>query len=120
MSAALPLPELGEPRLQLHTTRSRATEFVLYGCVSLLLFGPLAFGAVEPWANFALEISAVLVLCFWCLRQVRSGNISIAWSPIFGPMAAFGAVVVLQLLPGMSAYRHATYTELLLYIAYAS
>jgi O-antigen ligase len=119
MSAALPLPELGETQLQLHTTRSRATEFVLYGCVSLLTFGPLAFGAVEPWANFVLEISATLLLYFWCFRQVKSGTISIAWSPIFVPMAAFGAVVALQLLPRMSAYRHETSTELLLYIAYA-
>ena len=119
MSAALPLPELGETQLQLHTTRSRASEFVLYGCLSLLMFGPLAFGAVEPWANFALEISAALLLSFWCWRQIRSGNISVAWSPVFAPMAAFGAVVVLQLLPRISAYRHETSTELLLYISYA-
>ena len=38
-------------------TRCRCglANIVLYGTFGLLMFGPLAFGAVEPWSIFVLE-----------------------------------------------------------------
>ena len=30
---------------------------LLYGTFGLLMFGPLAFGAVEPWSSFVVETS---------------------------------------------------------------
>ena len=42
---------------------TQAERALLYGIFGLLLFGPLAFGAVEPWSIFVLEAgSAALFL----------------------------------------------------------
>lgn len=120
MSAAAALPEINDRQFQLHATPSRVNAIVLYGCVSLLLFGPLAFGAVEPWAHFVLEAVAAALLCTWLLRQIKSGTVLVSGSPIFLPMCVFGAVGVLQIALGLSSDRHATSSALLLYVAYAS
>ena len=42
-------------------------RLVLYGSFGLLMFGPLAFGAVEPWSIFIVEAGAVLLA--GCARQ---------------------------------------------------
>ena len=42
---------------------------IFYGVFGLLLFGPLAFGAVEPWSIFVLEAGAALLLMLWIIRQ---------------------------------------------------
>ncbi len=34
---------------------AQAEKVLLYGVFGLLLFGPLAFGAVEPWSIFVVE-----------------------------------------------------------------
>ena len=34
---------------------------LLYGTFGLLMFGPLAFGAVEPWSTFILEAGSALL-----------------------------------------------------------
>ena len=36
-------------------------DIVLYGTFALLMFGPIAFGAVEPWSIFVLESGAALL-----------------------------------------------------------
>src|SRR5438046_75764 len=58
------------------------------------------------------------MFCTWIFRQVRAERITIKWNPVFSPMAGFGALALIQLVPGVSAYRHATYSTLLLYTAY--
>ena len=117
MSAALPLPQVPETYLQLHTAPSRSNEGVLYGSVALLLFAPLAFGAVELWAVFVIEIAAASLMTFWFLREVKSGSAQFRSNPVFLPMCAFGALVLLQ-TAGPSSYQHATRSALQLYIAY--
>ncbi len=42
-----PVAKVSQPRLTSNT--------LLAGACSVLLLGPLAFGAVEPWSIFALE-----------------------------------------------------------------
>jgi len=42
---------------------------LLLGGCAVLLLGPLAFGAVEPWSIFALETCAMLLLVAWAARQ---------------------------------------------------
>ncbi len=119
MSAALPLPDVPDTYLQLQPIRSRANEALLYSLVGLLLLAPLAFGAVEIWATSVLELGAVILISIWALRQVRTGTLILTGNPVFLPMCAFGAVVILQLVSGASAYRHATSSALMLYTAYA-
>jgi O-antigen ligase len=91
---------------------------ILTGAFVILLFGPLAFGAVEPWAVFALEASSMLLLGFWVYRQWESRQANVFDHVLYRPMATFFCLALLQWLIGTTAYRLETYTHLLLYAAY--
>jgi len=91
---------------------------VLYGTFGLLMFGPLAFGAVEPWSIFIVETGAVLLTLLWLAHQWMSQEISIVWNPLFLPMAAFGALILVQIVLGTTSYRHDTLYGATLYCAY--
>ncbi len=102
------------------TPRLRFTNTaILAGACAVLLMGPLCFGAVEPWSIFALEACAMLLLAVWAFRQWMNGEINVFGNPLYGPMAAFLALVLAQWVFGATAYRHVTYSHLLLYAAYA-
>lgn len=118
MSAALALPELPEKVAEVRPLSSVFDNVILYGAIGLLLFAPLAFGAVEPWAIFLLESASTILFAIWIVSRMREPQFNIAWSPVFPPMLAFGSVIVLQLALGISAYRHATNDGFLLYVAY--
>jgi O-antigen ligase len=83
-----------------------------------LLCAPLAFGAVEPWAVFALEASSMLLFAVWAYRQWSDRQITIVDSVLYPPMAAFFALGLIQWSTGATAYRLETYNHLLLYAAY--
>ena len=85
----------------------------------LLLSAPLAFGAVEPWGIFALQLGAALLLLLWGMRQWSSGELQLVAHPLYRPMLVFGALVILQWAIGRTAYRYETYSHILLYAAYA-
>jgi len=118
MSAALALPELPETAVQPQPARFALNDFVLYAAGALLLFCPLAFGAVEPWAVFTLQAVLAILFMVWLVGQMRAPQATFLWTPIFLPMLAFLTLICVQLVPGISAYRHATYSGLLLYLAY--
>ena len=118
MSAALVLPEIPEKAADVRTTHSRLNDVVAYGVAGLLLFSPLAFGAVEPWAVFVIESGSAILFAVWMIGQMRSPQIKVLWAPIFPPMLVFAGIALLQLALGLSAYRHATSTGLFLYLAY--
>ncbi len=108
-----------EPAPVARVSRLRLTNTVLLaGACAVLLLGPLAFGAVEPWSIFALEACAMLLLGVWAYRQWINRELNLSGHVLFRPMAAFFALVVVQWLAGTTAYRHVTYTHLLLYAAY--
>ena len=91
---------------------------LLMGTAAVLLLGPLAFGAVEPWSIFALEACAVLLLAAWACRQWINRELDISDHVLYRPMAAFFALALVQWLTGTTAYRLVTYTHFLLYAAY--
>ena len=91
---------------------------LLMGANAVLLLGPLAFGAVQPWSIFALETCAMLLLAFWAYRQWINRKLKVSDNVLYRPMAAFFALALLQWLAGTTAYRHVTYSHLLLYAAY--
>jgi O-antigen ligase len=91
---------------------------LLGGAGSVLLLAPLAFGAVEPWSIFALEACAVMLFAAWGVRQCINHQLDAANNAVYLPMAAFLVLAVLQWVTGSSAYRHVTYTHVLLYAAY--
>jgi O-antigen ligase len=116
MTAPLPLPELGDsPRAAAGQTRSSG---LLYGVTAVLLFSPLAFGAVEAWSIFVMEASAAVLFLIWIRSHLRSPYLQVRWSPVFAPMLAFGGLLSIQLMPGKSVYWHATYSQALLFAAY--
>jgi O-antigen ligase len=94
------------------------SSVLLYGTFGLLMFGPAAFGAVEPWAIFLLETGAMLLMLLWLAKQWIDDAITIQWNPLFLPMAAFAGLILLQVVFRTSAYRHDTFSEAMLYCAY--
>ena len=118
MTAPLPLAELQESssRTRLHVLLTN--EFELYALTALLLFAPLAFGSVEPWAILVLESASAILAALWLFRQIRSGCVTVRWNPVFLPLCAFAALNLIQLVPGVSGYKHATLSTLLLNVAY--
>jgi len=83
------------------------------------MFGPVAFGAVEPWSTFILEAGSAVLMSLWLRKQFLDGELTIEWNPLFLPMSGFGFLILLQIVLGLSAYRHDTISGALLYCAYA-
>jgi O-antigen ligase len=98
---------------------AQAGSALLYGVFGLLLLGPVAFGAVEPWSIFLMEAGAAALFLLWIGKQILEGEMKIRWNPLFLPMAAFGLLVVAQLVFRRSAYPHDTASLALLYFSYA-
>jgi len=92
---------------------------LLYGTFGLLMFGPVAFGAVEPWSIFLLQTGATLLALLWIAKQWLDGEIKIHWNPLFLPMGVFGLLVLVQIVFRASAYPHDTISHALLFVAYA-
>jgi O-antigen ligase len=59
-----------------------------------------------------------LLLALWTFRQWNKREFDVSNHPLYRPMAAFFVLVLVQWAFGTTAYRHATYTHLLLYAAY--
>jgi O-antigen ligase len=87
--------------------------------MALLMFGPLAFGAVQPWAIFVLEAGAALLLALWIAGQALAGPMRIRTNALYWPMLAFAGVVAVQLAFHTTAYRLETVHHAQLYVAYA-
>jgi O-antigen ligase len=83
----------------------RAMFFTL---ASLLIFGPLAFGATEPWSLAILQSGVALLALLWCSRQLAARAIVFHPSALFYPVLLFGMLILAQLVIGNSAYRDAT------------
>lgn len=92
---------------------------ILYGTFGLLMFGPLAFGAVEPWSILIVEVGALLLTLLWLAKQWLDGEIALLWNPLFLPMSAYGVLIGIQLIFKISAYPHESISEALKYCAYA-
>jgi O-antigen ligase len=109
-----------EPILKRSSSRSLPDAVLFYGVFSLLLLGPLAFGAVEPWAMFILETATALLFMLWLARQVFSIELQVATSPLLAPVLAFAVLVLIQMALRLTAYRYATFSQALLYAAYGA
>ena len=117
MSSALayrPEPDSGPPPARAGWSAST----LLMAACAVLLLAPLAFGAVQPWAIFALQVGSALLLLAWGYHQWSNRELHFTINPLYPPMFAFIGLVVLQLLSGRTAYRHVTYSLLLLYLSY--
>jgi O-antigen ligase len=103
---------------------AQAENILLYAIFGLLLFGPLAFGAVEPWSIFVLEAGSAVLFLMWIGKKVLLDGqtqtaMKVRWNPLFLPMAVFAALIAAQLAFRMTAYPHDTASLALQYFAYA-
>ena len=109
--------------------RLRVALLVAFSTV--LIFGPLALGAVQDWSIAALEASSSALLLIWMVWRLLANassttannstkipRIGIRWNPLFAPMFVFVGIVLAQIALRRSAYLHASLAELWLCIAY--
>jgi len=96
------------------TLRSAACYFT----VAILAFGPLAFGAVEPWALLILQIGSVAAFTLWLAAHLTETKPRIEFQIVHLPLFLFACIVVGQILLGGTAYRHETVTQFMNYVAY--
>lgn len=95
-------------------------DFVLVAGICVVLgFGPLAFGAVQPWSICILESAVACLVVIWAARELANGDFHILPNPLYIPMALFAAVVLVQLFLHQTAYWYATWSKGLLYGCYA-
>ena len=106
-------------RGQIGRTMSTFETWLLALLCAVLMFGPLAFGAVQEWSLFAVEIGAVLLAALWAGRQLATGTIEFQKNPIFLPAILFAAVVIAQLVFSTTVYRYATVHDGLRYFSCA-
>ena len=81
-------------------------RFLLLGLLALLIFGPLAFGAVEPWAVVIQELGAATLAAFWFSSSRQ--KLPASCVPLLWPWAALAGVVTLQILLHAAVYIHGT------------
>jgi tetratricopeptide (TPR) repeat protein len=74
----------------------RVIEWLL---ISLLVFMPLAFGAVEAWSEEVVVILAGAVSICFLLKLVFQKEAKLIWSWAYIPVALFIFIAVLQLIP---------------------
>jgi O-antigen ligase len=119
MNAVLnsPLSVPLEPVQGRHASRSSLQPIVLYGSFGLLLFGPLAFGGVDPWAIFLIEAGSALLFLAWVWQQIQQQELRITPNPIFTPILVFAGLVGIQYFTGLSSYRYATASAALIFCA---
>jgi len=118
-ASGLPAPDASTSARAI-SPRVSIDAIVLYGTVAVLLCAPLAFGAVQIWAQSAMQACAGILLALWAFQQVRHGEIHISVNPAFAPMLAFFILAALQLLFATTAYRNETKSQLALYFMYGA
>lgn len=62
--------------------------------MSILVFAPLAMGAVEAWAFLVVQGLTIIVLVFWALRLWVSPKPQFLWPPISWAVLAFAVYAI--------------------------
>jgi hypothetical protein len=79
--------------------------------LSVLMVGPLLFGAVQPWAWGAITIAASSLLLLWGLGCVRTGSVmvtpSLLYVPILGVLVLAGVQLWFRLSMDYAGTREA-------------
>ncbi|MGA8493611.1 MAG: O-antigen ligase family protein [Terriglobales bacterium] len=118
MTAPLPLTLTADAISPRPSFPSKMDHVLLYGVFAILLFAPLAFGAVESWSISIMQLGASFLFALWAARQVVAGDLEIMGNPLFLPMGLFAGLILWQLATGRTAYRFDTSAMALMYCAY--
>lgn len=109
------------PRMARYTQGSEgsasASSTLFYGFAALIIFGPLAFGAVEDWAILIQQCAAAALLLLWS-AQSRGNNLAIRRNELYLPLAVLAATAAAQIIFHASAYPYVSESAALEYIAY--
>src|SRR5437762_4680097 len=97
--------------------RSYSLRYLIFLCV-VLMFGVLAFGAVEIWSSSILEVCAALLFTVLVVHKVCSSRVQVRWNPLYPPMLGFAIVAAVQLIFNLTAYRYETLVVCLQFFAY--
>lgn len=108
--------------VELGTRRRRESGGIgwalVLGLCALLIFGVLAFGAVDEWSTFVLEAGAVILFLSWAAKQLLSGQIELSKNPLFLPTVLFFLLILAQIALRRSAYGYVTKYQTLQYVSY--
>jgi O-antigen ligase len=85
----------GVPSLYSETCERAILSITLF----LIVFAPLAYGAVEPWARIVVLLSIGLMVSAWLWKFLSLGRPRLSFPPFFSPAILFLVLVTLQLLP---------------------
>lgn len=88
------------------------------GLVGLLLFAPLPFGAVDPWATAVIVTVVAGLVAVVALRMLATGAVRLPRNPLLVPGLVGLALGLAQLRVGGSVNPYATSRSVLLYAAY--
>ena len=91
---------------------------LILGLCALLIFGVLAFGAVDEWSIFVFEAGAALLFLVWVAKQSVSKQVRSTGNPLYLPAQFFFALVLVQIALGRSADGYVTKYEALQYASY--
>src|SRR6266581_2128582 len=93
-------------------------QVLAYGLCTLLIFGVLAFGAVEEWSAFTFEAGAAALFLIWAGKQLALGNVGLSKNPLYLPAILFFVLILAQIVLGTSAYSYVTRHAALQYVSY--
>ena len=80
------------------TPLDRFDKVIEWFLVSLLIFMPFAFGAVEAWSEeVVVALAAAISICF-LLKLVFRKDANLVWSRAYIPVALFIVVIIFQLI----------------------
>jgi len=93
-------------------------QVLTFALCALLIFGVLAFGAVEAWSTFAFEAGATALFLIWTGKQLALGNVGLSKNPLYLPAILFFVLILAQIVLRTSAYSYVTRYEALQYVSY--
>src|SRR4029077_3245910 len=88
--------------------RGKLDSLLFFGLSAVIIFGPLAFGAVEDWAIFTQEIATVVLLGVWVAQALLAQDSGFSPNPLYGPMSLLALIVTVQMVFRTPGYGYAT------------
>jgi O-antigen ligase len=70
-----------------------------YGLIILIIFTPLCFGSVHPWAYTGMELVVIFLLILWVYISLKKGLIYWAKTPLNIPILLFVILILFQIIP---------------------
>lgn len=69
------------------------------GLLFLIVFTPLVFGSVQPWAYTTMGVVLLILLGVWFSKMIWKGKLEFARLSFMYPLALFAGVVIFQIVP---------------------